>query len=221
MNRAVLIVICDFLVSSMLSMLTGMVPAGFNGVDGQGGGGTVGAPGIGLDAPTTALILNELRIREAQLEELHVMKETQEAELLAVEELTAAKAAELVALAESIGVDEEMLFNYWEEIVEQGKNIEELERLEAERLAEEERKRKEEEERIRKLEEERRKKEEMKRNQSIENMLWPIPASSRVTSKFGYRKAPTAGASTFHQGIDVGAARGTEVIAAIAGILSN
>lgn len=70
MNRAVLIVICDFLVSSMLSMLTGMVPAGFNGADGQGGGGTVGAPGIGLDAPTTALILNELRIREAQLEEL-------------------------------------------------------------------------------------------------------------------------------------------------------
>ena len=158
---------------------------------------------------------------EAQLEELHVMKETQEAELLAVEELTAAKAAELVALAESIGVDEEMLFNYWEEIVEQGKSIEELERLEAERLAEEERKRKEEEERIRKLEEERRKKEEMKRNQSIENMLWPIPASSRVTSKFGYRNAPTAGASTFHQGIDVGAARGTEVIAAIAGTVKK
>ena len=54
----------------MLSMLTGMVPAGFNGADGQGGSGTIGAPGIGLDAPTTALILNELRIREAQLEEL-------------------------------------------------------------------------------------------------------------------------------------------------------
>ena len=62
----------------MLSMLTGMVPAGFNGVDGQGGGGTIGAPGIGLDAPTTALILNELRIREAQLEELRRrLRETQ------------------------------------------------------------------------------------------------------------------------------------------------
>ena len=70
MNRAVLIVICDFLVSSMLAMLTSMVPANFGSSAGQGGGGAIGSPGVGLDAPTTALILNELRIREAQLEEL-------------------------------------------------------------------------------------------------------------------------------------------------------
>jgi len=157
----------------------------------------------------------------AQLEELNALKMTQEAELAAVEELSEAKSAELLALAESIGVDEEMLFNFWEEITKQGATVEELERLEAERVAEEERKRKEEEERLRREAEERQKQEEMKKNQSIDNMLWPIPASSRITSKFGYRKAPTAGASTYHKGIDVGAPSGTTVIAAIAGTVTK
>ncbi len=166
-------------------------------------------------------VIHTESLLEAQLEELHVLKETQEAELLAVETLTAAKAAELAALAESIGVDEEMLFNFWEEIMEQGATVEELERLEAERIAEEERKRKEEEERLRREEEERKKQEEMKKNQSIDNMLWPIPASSRITSYFGYRAAPTAGASTYHKGIDVGASLGTEVIASIAGTVTT
>lgn len=173
-------------------------------------------------------VIHTESLLEAQLAELHVLKETQEAELAAVEALTAAKAVELAALAESIGVDEEMLFNFWEEIMEQGATVEELERLEAERIAEEERKRKEEEERLRKLEEERKRleeeqkrQEEMKKNQSINNMLWPIPASSRITSYFGYRKAPTQGASTYHKGIDVGAPRGTEVIAAIAGTVTK
>ncbi len=161
-----------------------------------------------LHVENTELVLS------AQLEELQALKVTQESELAAVEELATAKAQELLTLAESIGVDEEMLFNYWEEITEQGANIAELEKLEAERIAEEERKRKEEEERLRK-------EAEMKKNQSIDNMLWPIPASSRITSYFGYRKSPTAGASTYHRGIDVGAATGTSVLASIAGTVTT
>lgn len=35
--------------------------------------------------------------------------------------------------------------------------------------------------------------------------LWPVPGSTRITSKFGQRHAPTAGASTMHYGIDIGA----------------
>lgn len=170
---------------------------------------------------TKLQVINTEALLEAQLEELHILKETQEAELAAVEELSAAKAAELAALAESIGVDEEMLFNFWEEIIEQGATVEELERLEAERIAEEERKRKEEEERLRREEEERKKQEAMKKNQSIDNMIWPIPASNRITSYFGYRKAPAKGASTYHKGIDVGAPTGTTVIAAIAGTVTK
>jgi len=192
----------------------------------------------------------------ARLEELNALKETREFELAQLEEVIQAKAAELEALAASIGVDEEMLFTYWDEIITMGADIEELERLEAERIAEEERKRKEEEERLRRLEEERKRKEEeerkrreeelrkiaeeearkkreeelrkqatdaLKYNQDIGNMLWPVPNSGRITSDYGYRSAPVKGASTFHQGIDIGvgnlarADRG--VVAALAGVV--
>lgn len=190
----------------------------------------------------------------AQLEELNAFKESREFELAQVEELIQAKAAELEALAASIGVDEEMLFMYWDEIVTMGADIEELEKKEAERIAEEERKRKEEEERLRRLEEERKRKEEeerkrreeelrkiaeeaerkrkeeelrkqaadnLKNNQDIGNMLWPVPESGRITSDYGYRSAPVKGASTFHQGIDIGVGNLTrekrKVVAALAG----
>lgn len=55
MNRAILIVICDFLVSAMLSMMTGMVPA------------HTGGTGVGLDHQTTALLIAELRQRQQEL----------------------------------------------------------------------------------------------------------------------------------------------------------
>jgi len=179
----------------------------------------------------------------AQLEQMNALRESREFELAQVEELIQAKATELEALAASIGVDEEMLFQYWDEIVTMGADIEELEKKEAERIAEEERKRKEEEERLRreaeererkrKEEEERKKKEEaekkrqeellaeLARNKDIENMLWPVPKSGRVTSDYGYRGAPVKGASTFHQGIDIGvgnlARADRTVVAALAG----
>ncbi len=47
--------------------------------------------------------------------------------------------------------------------------------------------------------------------------LWPCPASHRVTSDFGYRTSPTAGASTYHKGIDIGAPYGSAIIAAAPG----
>ncbi|MCI8660387.1 MAG: peptidoglycan DD-metalloendopeptidase family protein [Lachnospiraceae bacterium] len=47
--------------------------------------------------------------------------------------------------------------------------------------------------------------------------IWPCPASSRITSGFGSRTSPTAGASTNHQGIDIGAASGSGILAAASG----
>ena len=44
-----------------------------------------------------------------------------------------------------------------------------------------------------------------------------FPASGSITSSFGYRNAPTAGASTYHEGIDIGAAYGSDVAAADGG----
>ena len=57
MNRSILIVICDFLVSAMLSMMTGMVPA------------HTGGTGVGLDENTTRLLLSQLEANRRELEQ--------------------------------------------------------------------------------------------------------------------------------------------------------
>ena len=67
MNKSLLIVICDFLVSAMLTMMTGMVPAH--------SGGT----GVGLDENTTKLLLAELDAHRSELEKLRQnLRETME-----------------------------------------------------------------------------------------------------------------------------------------------
>jgi murein DD-endopeptidase MepM/ murein hydrolase activator NlpD len=43
--------------------------------------------------------------------------------------------------------------------------------------------------------------------------IWPIPGYTKLTSYFGKRKSPTAGASSFHKGIDIGAPEGTKLYA--------
>ena len=43
--------------------------------------------------------------------------------------------------------------------------------------------------------------------------VWPAPGYTRINSYFGKRNAPTAGASTFHKGIDIGAPEGASFVA--------
>ena len=65
MNRAILIVICDFLVSAMLSMMTGMVPA------------HTGGTGVGLDEQTTRVLLAEMHENLNKLERMReLLRET-------------------------------------------------------------------------------------------------------------------------------------------------
>lgn len=47
--------------------------------------------------------------------------------------------------------------------------------------------------------------------------LWPCPSSKRVTSDYGNRISPTAGASSNHKGIDIGADYGADIVAAADG----
>lgn len=47
--------------------------------------------------------------------------------------------------------------------------------------------------------------------------LWPCPSSRRVTSDYGNRISPTAGASSNHKGIDIGADYGADIVAAADG----
>jgi len=46
---------------------------------------------------------------------------------------------------------------------------------------------------------------------------WPVPSSHRITCGFGYRTAPTAGASSYHHAIDIGAPLGSSVVATRSG----
>ena len=60
------------------------------------------------------------------------------------------------------------------------------------------------------------KEEEDKHPVNPSGMVWPC-SSHRVTSPFGHRDSPTAGASTFHNGIDIGAPEGSAIYAAASG----
>lgn len=51
--------------------------------------------------------------------------------------------------------------------------------------------------------------------------LWPCPASSRITSPYGYRIHPVYKTKKFHAGIDIGAGYGSNIIAAEAGTVST
>lgn len=52
---------------------------------------------------------------------------------------------------------------------------------------------------------------------SLSSLQWPVPSCTLITSRFGYRVAPTTGASTYHGGLDIGAGMGASIVAAGAG----
>lgn len=52
---------------------------------------------------------------------------------------------------------------------------------------------------------------------SSNNLYWPLPGYTRISSYFGNRPSPTPGATTFHGGIDIPAPAGTNIISVISG----
>lgn len=52
---------------------------------------------------------------------------------------------------------------------------------------------------------------------ALSEMIWPLPGDYRTFSRFGPRTAPTKGASTFHQGWDIGSEMNAPIVAALAG----
>ncbi len=58
-------------------------------------------------------------------------------------------------------------------------------------------------------------------NSGSSSATWLRPCSYRkLTSPYGYRDAPTAGASTFHQGVDLAGPEGTPIYATRAGVVT-
>lgn len=52
---------------------------------------------------------------------------------------------------------------------------------------------------------------------SSSGFIWPCPSSHSISSYFGNRESPTAGASSYHQGIDIRASYGSAIVAAASG----
>lgn len=175
---------------------------------------------------------------KSQIEELNGLKEELTFEQETTEKLVTDKNLEVAKYNASISETEVISADYTSKLNEQEALIEDLIEAEIKRL-EEERRRKEEEERKRREEEERKRQEEANQASqgdtstggsnadnssdngssgvSAEGFIWPVPASSRITSTFGYRNQPTAGASTYHKGIDIGASTGTPIVAVAKG----
>jgi murein DD-endopeptidase MepM/ murein hydrolase activator NlpD len=51
-------------------------------------------------------------------------------------------------------------------------------------------------------------------NASATGFIWPLRLSGSISSGFGPRVAPTAGASTFHHGVDISVPSGSDILAA-------
>ena len=184
---------------------------------------------------------------EASLEELNLMRESEELEQSTVEDLMTLKGAEIDKLTEQLGVADEYLFNYLSEISSKEVEIDRIIEAEQKRIEEEERKRKEEEERRKREEEAQRKAAEEERKKAQESgdikkpastsgydadainhvkltdetnlykMVWPLPGDHRTYSKFGPRIAPLPGASTYHKGWDIGGEFGAPMVSVLAG----
>ena len=55
---------------------------------------------------------------------------------------------------------------------------------------------------------------------SSSKFTWPTPGYTTITSYFGYRTAPTSGASSYHSGIDIGVPTGSNIISIFSGTVS-
>lgn len=179
---------------------------------------------------TKQLISEKKTEQTKQLEELNDMKKELEIEQDGVEKLMSNKRTQLAKKKEAIRSSKAAVDDYQAQIQKQEELIEQLLEEERRKAEEEERRRREEEERKRREEEEKRNNQAANNQNSQTNggsssgqfnssagLRWPLNVSGTITSTFGYRESPTAGASSNHKGIDIAVPTGTPVVAAGSG----
>lgn len=176
-----------------------------------------------------------------KMQETKELIETSEKELLdyqdELETLLAEKTSEQEELEALLNEKENELANYEAQIASAEESLDEIdEEIEAQeevlqKLEEAESKRQAEEESSRKAAEEASRQAAQNSTQSTtasssssgssqtssSGFIWPCPSSHTVSSSFGYRQSPTAGASSYHQGIDISASYGSTIVAAASG----
>lgn len=150
---------------------------------------------------------NEAKLESERADLLALQKSTQ-AKHNSVEELLAAKEEQLKSYETQIASAQSQINAYEQDLAAQESKIRQIE------------------EEMQKAEEEARKKAESSGTsytvKSLGNtkFIWPCPSSSRITSAFGGRESPTEGASSNHQGIDIGASTGSDIVAAADGVVT-
>lgn len=167
---------------------------------------------------------------EASVAEMEELVRSAELERSTVEELMILKAAEINVLTGQMGVTEEDLFESLEDISRQEIVIDRLESEEATILAAEAVKK---EAAVKAAEAAAAKSKtssydpgavrlvELSDEKDPAKMIWPLPGDHRTYSKYGNRKAPVKGASTFHKGWDIGGELGAPVVAVLAGTVQS
>lgn len=154
-------------------------------------------------------VKEDIAAKEASLEKEHQelveLQDSTEAKKASAEALISQKQKELQNFESQISTAEGQLSDYEKDIKAQEDKIKQLE-AEMKRKEEEAKKKAE---------------SEGKQYNTVSlgniNFIWPCPSSSRITSAFGGRSSPTEGASTNHQGIDIGASMGSDIVAAADG----
>lgn len=136
---------------------------------------------------------------EAQLEQeyadLETLKATVESDKATVASMMRQKETELAGIVDNIADAQSEADYYAAEIQAQEELIAAIKRAEAEKAA----------------------------SGAVDNpytggaFTWPCPSSTRITSNYGPRTSPTGGASSNHQGIDIGASYGADIVAAAEG----
>ena len=157
-------------------------------------------------------IRKEINSRETLLKEEHEtlvgFQTSAEEKKQDVERLLEAKNTELASYQSKIAENKENLSELEKDLKAQEQRVKEMEAL------------------IRKQEEEARKAAQQAgktyNTVAIGNIkfIWPCPSSKRITSSFGDRESPTEGASSNHQGIDIGASTGASILAAASGTVT-
>ncbi|MCI8306541.1 MAG: peptidoglycan DD-metalloendopeptidase family protein [Lachnospiraceae bacterium] len=178
----------------------------------------------------------ELEEKKIALEEkkaaLEIAAEALAEEKSALGKLEKKKKKEIELYNADIAKTQQAISNNRSELERQEKIIEDELLKEQIRIAEEEKRRKEEEERKRQ-EELRRQQQQNDSNNNSQNgptaapavnnnnsaggFVWPLAVTGKITSPFGNRNSPTAGASSSHMGIDISAPTGTAICAAKGG----
>lgn len=134
---------------------------------------------------------------QAEKEELEIMRQSLESERAKVDQMISSKRNELAAKQNELEDASEEKKEYEKKLEEQEKLLSQIEDQIAENAKGD------------------------AYQGTVSGFMWPCPGYTRISSYFGPRKQPVAGASTNHKGVDLAAPYGTAILASASGVVTT